>query len=111
MRGAGANELQLALSWYTSPHKIDNGQENDRPEKRNEQARRAEVALIDGRHPEERAQEPSAKGRANDPDHDVEQNALSRSHDRARCPSDQSTDDQPDDDVHKCASDYLSLID
>src|SRR4029077_4983819 len=58
-------------------------------------------ALIDGGHPEERAKEPSAEGGADDSDHDVEEQTLSRSHDRASRPSNQSTDCEPNDDVHK----------
>jgi len=90
------------------PPEIDRGQEDDCSQKRHEQAGCGEVALIDGRYPDERAQEPFTEGRADDSRHDVEQHAPLRSHDRARRPSDQSTDHEPDDDVHKNASSDLA---
>jgi hypothetical protein len=93
--------MQLALPRCASPHEVDNGQQGDRSQQGNEQARYAKVTLIDGRRSEEGAQEPTAQGRADDSDHYVEQNALTRSHDRARRPPDQSTDHEPDNDVHK----------
>jgi hypothetical protein len=95
------NTHGVALPRYTSPHQVDDGQQDDRAQKRNEQTRYAEVTLIYGRHPDERAQEPAAERRADDSDYYVEQHTLSRSHERACRPSDQPTNHEPNDDVHK----------
>jgi len=100
-RDESFDSLDFASAQCGWPHRIDDDQEKNGPKKGNEQACCAEVALIDSRHADQRGQEPSGKGRANDPDHDVEGNALARSHNRACCPTDQSADHEPENDVHK----------
>src|SRR4030095_4229317 len=82
----------LALPYGTSSNEVHDGQQDDRAQQRHEQARYAEVALIDGRDAEERAQEPATEYCADHSDYDVEKNSLLPvgSHHDARHPSDQS---------------------
>ena len=61
---------------------------------RHQQTGCAEVAVVDGRYAENRAQQPTAQRSAKNAHDDVEQNALLRSQERARRPSDQTTDDE-----------------
>jgi hypothetical protein len=63
MRRSGANRFQSALAHCSSPHPVDDDQEKRGPNKGTEEARGGEVALIESRHPEQRAQEPSASRR------------------------------------------------
>src|SRR5579884_2991506 len=90
----------FALPQCGSPDPVDDDQEENGSNKGNEQTRSAEVALIDGRDANQRAHQPSGKGRANDSHNDVEHETLARSRNRACCPTNQAADDEPEDDIH-----------
>jgi hypothetical protein len=87
--------LSLTLPNSPSPYEVHDSQQNDGSEKRYDQARYAEVVLVNRRNPEQRAQEPTTEDRADDSDHDIEKDSLPcvGFHNHARNPADQSTDD------------------
>jgi hypothetical protein len=94
--------LLPALARSAASNQVHDAQQDDRTQQRHQQRRHAEVALVDGRDPEDRAQQPSTQQRARDADHHVEQYSLLSvgAHDEAGNPADDSTNGEPDDDVH-----------
>lgn len=83
---------RYALLRCAAPNNVDDREQDDRAQKRRDQAGSAEIALVDGRHLDEWAEKPSAEHRSDDSDYHIEQNALTHAHDRARRPSEESPD-------------------
>src|SRR5688572_20978964 len=81
---------------------VDDDQQDDRADHRDEKARQAEIALVDRSATDQRRNEPAAQQGADDPDDDVEEEALLRVglHDEAGYPTDDAAYDQPDDEIH-----------
>ena len=71
-------------------------------QERHTKSRETQVALIDGRSTDQRADQPAAEQRADDTDDDVQQNALLPigPHHQTREPPNHTTNHQPDQNVH-----------
>src|SRR5215831_11192757 len=81
---------------------VDNRQENDGPQQRDQERGEAEIVLIDGANAEERREhEPGDQG-ADNPHHDIQEQALLRigAHDEAGNPPQDTPDDNPQNQVH-----------
>src|SRR5690242_3599515 len=70
-RAANARPSLAALPNRTAPHEVHDAQQSDGSHERYDETRDGEAALIDGRHTEDGAQEPTPEERADDSDHDV----------------------------------------
>ena len=97
---SSAREFHFALTRCGSPDPVDDGKKKNGPKEGNQQARGAEVALIDGRDADQGAHQPPRKECANNPYNYIERETPASSSNRACCPTNQPTGHEPKDDIH-----------
>src|SRR5262245_38740881 len=102
-----ARGARRVLEWETltdaaAPDQVDDREQDDSAEERDQQSAQAEIPLIDRPGPEQRGEQPAAQQGADDADHDVENYTLLGIglHHHAGKPADQTSDDQPNDEIH-----------
>ena len=81
----------------TPPEEIHNPEEDDCTQERDEECGPAEVTLINRAGAEHRGEEEATKEGSDDPDNDIEENALLRirPHHETRKPSNETAGDEP----------------
>src|SRR5437868_10619789 len=100
-RGPGAPLLARSAN-ACSRDQVDDREQDHGAEERHQQAARAELTRIDRRRPDQGPDQPATQHRADDSDHDVEDDALAgvAPHHDAREPTDYTANNQPQDDSH-----------